>query len=48
MDKNVNDFDIINFLNQYRVKESKDEVTRLYIEGRINKDEFMKRMKGAK
>ena len=44
MDKE-NDF--INFFNQF-IQETKQQVTQLYIEGRINKEEFMRRMKNAK
>ena len=44
MDKE-NDF--IDFFNQF-IQETKQQVTQLYIEGRINKEEFMRRMKNAK
>ena len=44
MDKE-NDF--INFFNQF-IQETKQQVTQLYIEGIINKEEYMRRMKNAK
>jgi len=40
-----NDFDIFNFFQQF--KETKDEITKLYVEGRITKEEFIRRMKNA-
>ena len=44
MDKE-NDF--INFFNQF-IQETKQQVTQMYIEGRITKEEFIRRMKNAK
>lgn len=45
---NNNDNFIFNFLNGFKTKtETKDEVTKLYIEGKINKEEYLKRMKTA-
>ena len=45
----ANDFDIFNFLNGFKAnQETKEQVTKLYIEGRISKDEFIRRMKNAK
>ena len=41
-----NDFDILNFFQGFK-KETKDEVTKLYVEGRIKKEEFIRRMKNA-
>ena len=38
-------FDIFNTIMQ---TETKQQVTQMYIEGRINKEEFMRRMKNAK
>ena len=43
----ANDFDIYNLLNGFRVKETKTEVTNKYIQGTINKEEFIRRMKDA-
>lgn len=42
-----NDMDMFKFLKGFQVNENKDYITKLYIEGRINKDEFIKRMKKA-
>jgi hypothetical protein len=39
-----NIFDIFNTIMQ---TETKQQVTQMYIEGRINKEEFMRRMKNA-
>ena len=44
----TNDFDIFNFLNGFKVEETKEEVTEKYIKGIINKEEFIRRMKNAK
>lgn len=44
----ANDFDIFNFLNGFRVQETKKEVTEKYIKGIINKEEFIRRMKDAR
>ena len=46
MDKE-NDF--LNYFNQFiqANTETKQQVTQMYIEGRINKEEYMRRMKNA-
>ena len=44
MDKENN---FINFFNQF-IQETKQQVTQMYIEGRITKEEFIRRMKNAK
>jgi hypothetical protein len=42
------DFDFMRYFNSFaNNKETKQYVTNLYIQGRINKDEFMRRMKNA-
>ena len=42
------DFDFIKYFNSFaNNKETKEYVTNLYIQGRINKEEFMRRMKNA-
>jgi hypothetical protein len=42
------DFDFVKYFNSFaNSKETKEYVTNLYIQGRINKDEFMRRMKNA-
>lgn len=46
--KNANDFDMLKFFEGFRSKETKQEVTALYIQGRINKEEFLRRMKNAR
>ena len=49
MDKE--DIDFLNYFNQIIQKaniETKQQVTQMYIEGRINKEEYMRRMKYAK
>ncbi len=46
--KDVNDFDILKFLEGFSHKETKEEVTNLYIQGRINKEEYLRRMKNAR
>lgn len=38
----MNEFDIFNFFQQFNV--TKEEITRLYVEGKITKEEFIKRM----
>ena len=48
MNKDVNDFDIIKFLEGFRFKETKEQVTKLYVEGKISRDEYFRRMKGAR
>ena len=37
--------DIFDFLKGFN--ETKEDITKLYVEGRISKDEFIKRMKEA-
>lgn len=45
----MQDDEILKFLHGFGYKrETKEEVTNLYIKGIINKDEFIKRMKEAK
>ena len=49
MDKE--DIDFLNYFNQILQKaniETKQQVTQMYIEGRINKEEYIRRMKNAK
>lgn len=49
MDKKDNDF--LNYFNQFLQNaniETKQQVKQMYIEGRINKEEYMRRMKNAK
>ena len=42
------DFDFMKYFNSFvNNKETKEYVTNLYIQGRINKEEFMRRMKNA-
>ena len=42
------DFDFMKYFNSFaNNKETKQYVTDLYIQGRINKEEFMRRMKNA-
>ena len=41
----TNDFDIFKFFNTF--KETKERITREYIEGRITKEQFIERMKNA-
>ena len=42
------DFDFMQYFNSFASnKETKEYVTNLYIQGRINKEEFMRRMKNA-
>ena len=42
------DFDFMQYFNSFtNNKETKEYVTNLYIQGRINKEEFMRRMKNA-
>lgn len=49
MDKKDNYFfNYFNELLQNTNIETKQQVTQMYIEGRINKEEFMRRMKNAK
>ncbi len=43
----TNDFDILNFFRGLKV-ETKEEITRKYLKGIIDKDEFIRRMKNAK
>lgn len=47
MSKDTNDFDFAKFLNGFRTRETKEDVTKLYIEGRINKEEYLMRMRNA-
>lgn len=45
------DNDFLNYFNsifQQAKVETKEQVTQLYIEGRITKEEFIRRMKNAK
>lgn len=46
--KDVNDFDILKFFEGFRNKETKQEVTELYIQGKINKEEYINRMNNAR
>ena len=49
MDKEDNYFfNYFNELLQNANVETKQQVTQMYIEGRINKEEYMRRMKNAK
>lgn len=42
------DVDFMKYFNSFvNNKETKEYVTNLYIQGRINKEEFMRRMKNA-
>ena len=42
------DVDFMKYFNNFaNNKETKEYVTNLYIQGRINKEEFMRRMKNA-
>lgn len=43
----MNDNDILNFLLGFKGKETKEQVTNLYIQGKIAKEEFLKRMEKA-
>ena len=43
----MNDFDMFSFLKGFQTKENKDYVTKLYVEGKIAKEEFIKRMKNV-
>lgn len=45
--KDANDFDILKFLEGFRHKESKQEITELYIQGKISKEEYIRRMRKA-
>lgn len=43
--KSFTDNDIFNFLKGFAYRETKEEITRKYIQGLITKDEYIKRMK---
>lgn len=45
---NSEDFDIIKFLRGFREQKSETSITLLYIQGKITKEEFFKRMKNAR
>lgn len=42
----MNDNDIFNFFNQFK-SDTKETLTRDYIEGRITKEEYIRRMKNC-
>lgn len=44
----MNDNDILKFFQGFKYRESKKQVLNLYIQGKISKEEFLKRMKNAK
>lgn len=44
----MTDDEMLKFLQGFRYKETKKQVTNMYIQGKINKEEFFKRMKEAK
>lgn len=48
----MSDFDFINELSKFKkgfgFRESKDYVLKLYVDGRITRDEFIRRMNNAK
>ena len=44
-EKMADDFDIFKFFDTF--KETKERITREYIEGRITKEQFIERMKNA-
>lgn len=44
----MTDDEMLKFLQGFRYKETKKQVTNLYIQGKISKDEFLKRMEQAK
>lgn len=48
MDKDTDFLNYFNNLFQQAKVETKQQVTQMYIEGRINKEEYIRRMKNAK
>lgn len=44
----MNDNDILKFFQGFKYRESKELVLNLYIQGKISKEEFLKRMENAK
>lgn len=45
MQNNFTDKDMFNFLKGFAYRETKEEITRKYINGLISKDEYIKRMR---
>ena len=43
----MNDKDILKFFQGFKYRESKEKVLNLYIQGKISKEEFLKRMENA-
>ena len=43
----MNDNDILKFFQGFKYRESKEQVLNLYIQGKISKEEFLKRMENA-
>ena len=44
----MNDNDILKFFQGFKYRESKEKILNLYIQGKISKEEFLKRMENAK